>query len=222
MLFKLHLPTLPKLFLFHLPKRSSMTIYTHLNQCCCSPVSAPSFFAAALAVAQCHGLGRQPAPSSRARWVHECQCWHHSTGSEPTAAGTLKWPSWWAVLQVPLLIRLFSLLQFTLSIIQNKNQNEGFLYSSTSSFTAHQTDVMPSPSTSTITSAGQIRFLHQPAGYISETLGLTTALVTAAASILQWNRLTQTSRRRNSNSAWKKQTHKQQQQNPYYNQVQKP
>lgn len=112
MLFKLHLPTLPEVFLFCLPKCSSMTIYTHLNQCCCSPVSAPSFFAAALAVAQCHGLGRQPAPSSRARWVHECQCWHHSTGSEPTAAGTLKWPSWWAVLPVPLLIRLFSLLQF--------------------------------------------------------------------------------------------------------------
>lgn len=153
---------------------------------------------------------RQPAPSSRARWVHEWQCWHHSTGSEPTAAGTLKWPSWWAVLQVPLLIRLFSLLQFTLSIVQNKNQNEGFgfLYPSTSSFTVHQTDVMPSSSTSTITPAGQIRFLHQPAGYISETLGLITAPATAAASILQWNRLTRTNRRRNSNSAWKKQTHK--------------
>lgn len=81
---------------------------------------------------------------------------------------------------------------------------------------------MPSSSTSTITPAGQIRFLHQPAGYISETLSLITALVTAAASILQWNRLTRTSRWRNSNTAWKKQTHKQQQQNPYYNQAQKP
>lgn len=69
-----------------------------------------------------------------------------------------------------------------------------------------------------MTSVGQIRFLQQPAEHISETLGLITALAAAAASILQWNRATWTSRWRNSNSAWKKQTHKQH--NSYHNEVQ--
>lgn len=83
----------------------------------------------------------------------------------------------------------------------------------------HQTGIVPSSETSTVTSVGQIKFLHQPAEHISGTLSLIAALATAAASLMQWNRTTWTSRCRNSNTAWRKQIHKQQL-NPYLNEVQ--
>lgn len=162
MLLRLHLLALPKVFLLCLPKRASMAICPRLIQCCSTPVPAPfSYICHCVDRCRCHGLGRwQQRPRGPGEGT--------SAGVGVTASAVssqqcdLVGDSQRAVLTVPLLIRLFSWLQFTSNTIQTENQNEGFLYPSTNSFTAHWTDVMPSSLTSAITRTGQTRFLHQP------------------------------------------------------------
>lgn len=200
MLLRLHLLTLPKVFLLCLPKRASTAICPRLIQCCSTPVPAPfSYICCCVDRFRCHGLGRwQQRPKGPGEGT--------SAGVGVTARAMslqrcdLAGDSQWAVLTVPLLIRLFSWLQFTSSIIQTENQNEGFFYPSTNSFTAHRTNVMPFSLTSAITTAGQTRFLHQP----TECLWDSRPNSSPGDCILQWNRITQSRRWRNSNNAWKK------------------
>lgn len=59
MLLRLHLLTLPKVFLLCLPKRASTAICPRLIQCCSTPVPAPfSYICCCVDRCRCHGLGR--------------------------------------------------------------------------------------------------------------------------------------------------------------------
>lgn len=91
MLLRVHLRTLPKVFLLCLPKRASMTICPQpnrvlLHSCSCSLL----YLCSCVDCCECHGLGRW---QQRARWGHECRCWRHSKGREPTAVWPLGWLS---------------------------------------------------------------------------------------------------------------------------------
>lgn len=197
-----------------------MAICSHLNQCCSCPGSAPSSFAAALALPDAMAWGRD---QQRPRGLDEC--WSAGAGIPVRAVS----PQQRQLSSDPLGELCWgcppesdSLVCRSLLQISHKTRikmKDFFIHSQTPS---QPTKLRPGHLHRLLQRHRQGRWLDS-AEYLSETLGLITALATAAASVLQWNRVTQTGRWRNSNRTWKKHTRKQQQQqNPLSQQCEKP